>query len=156
MRALCFSTMKLVSINRKEFYAWEEMRKDLYRVLNNDFHLQEMENIFQSKVWHCQFVKDENNRIIGLVELSSRNIVDGCLSSPVAYLEGLYLKPEHRGKGKGKELLKTILNWCKEKGFSELATDTELTNTKAQSFYKAVGFQETDRVVEYRIEVNQT
>jgi aminoglycoside 6'-N-acetyltransferase I len=148
--------MKLVSIDRKEFYAWEEMRKDLYHVLNNDSHLQEMENIFQSKVWYCQFIKDENNRIIGLVELSSRNIVDGCLSSPVAYLEGLYLKPEHRGKGKGKEVIKTILNWCKEKGFSELATDTELTNIEAQSFYKAVGFQETDRVVEYRIEVNQT
>ena len=66
--------MKLVSIDRKEFYAWEEMRKDLYHVLNNDSHLQEMENIFQSKVWYWQFAKDENNRIIGLVELSSRNM----------------------------------------------------------------------------------
>ena len=129
------------------------MRKDLYRTLDDVFHLQEMENISESDIWYCRFIEDENIQVIGLVELSSRNIVDGCLSSPVAFLEGLYLKPEYREKGLGKEVIKIILNWCREEGFSELATDTELTNIKAQNFYKTVGFQETDRVVEFRIEV---
>ncbi len=129
------------------------MRKDLYRTLGDEYHLQEMENIFESDIWYCRFIEDENIQIIGLVELSSRNVVDGCLSSPVAYLEGLYLKSEYREKGLGKEVIKIILNWCREEGFSELATDTELTNTKAQNFYKTIGFQETDRVVEFRIEV---
>ncbi len=126
------------------------MRKDLYRDLDDDYHDQEMENIFQNDKWNCRFLEDEGCLTIGLVEISSRNIVDGCLSSPVAYLEGLYLKPGYRGQGNGKKILNIILGWCKEKGFSELATDTELTNTNAQRFYKAIGFQETDRVVEFR------
>ncbi len=145
--------MKLIPINKNEFPLWEKMRKDLYRTLDDIYRLQEMENIFESDIWYCRFIEDKNIQIIGLVELSSRNIVDGCLSSPVAYLEGLYLKPEYREKGLGKEVIKIILNWCREEGFSELATDTELTNIKAQNFYKTIGFQETDRVVEFRIEV---
>jgi aminoglycoside 6'-N-acetyltransferase I len=71
----------------------------------------------------------------------------------VAYIEGLYLKEEYRGRGLGKEAIRVILDWCREKGFSELATDAELGNVKAQHFYEAVGFQETDRVVEFRMEV---
>ena len=35
-----------------------------------------------------------------------------------------------------------------------MATDTEITNEKAQRFYESVGFKEVDRVVEYRIEVS--
>ncbi len=132
------------------------MRKNLYRTQDDEYHLQEMENIFESDIWYCRFIVDDNIQIIGLVELSSRNIVDGCLSSPVAYLEGLYLNSEYREKGLGKKVMKIILNWCREKGFSELATDTELTNIKAQNFYKTVGFQETDRVVAFRIVVNKT
>ena len=70
-----------------------------------------------------------------MVELSSRNIVDGCLSSPVAYIEGLYIEEKHRGKGAGKAAMIAIQNWCKQKGFAELATDTELENLKAQFFF---------------------
>ncbi len=148
--------MKLVPINRNAFPLWKQMREDLYGSLNNDYHAKEMENIFVSDVWFCNFLADENNQVIGLVELSSRNIVDGCLSSPVAYLEGLYLRPEHRGKGLGKEVIRIIIKWCMVEGFSELATDTEITNKKAQRFYESMGFEEVDRVVEYRMKINET
>lgn len=132
------------------------MREQVYGSLSDEYHEKQMEQVFESKTWSCQFVTDDNNHVLGLVELSSRNIVDGCLSSPVAYLEGLYLKSEYRGKGWGKEVIKIVLDWCRAEGFSELATDTELTNIDAQGFYQAVGFEETDRVVEFRMDVNQT
>ena len=148
--------MKLVPINKDDFAKWREMRGDLYGSLSNEFHEEEMEGILNSNEWHCQFIEDRNGHAIGFLELSSRNIVDGCLSSPVAYLEGLYLNSEFRGKGLGREIINVLLNWCREKGFSELATDAELKNIKAQGFFQAMGFQETYRVVEYRIEVNRT
>lgn len=146
--------MKLLPIQRNQFPQWNEMRKALYTILDNEDYEQEMQQISDSNEYFSYFVIDNSNQILGLVELSSRNIVDGCLSSPVAYLEGLYLKEEYRGRGIGKKVIRMILKWCKERGFSELATDTELTNVKAQNFYKTVGFEETDRVVEFRIEVN--
>ena len=125
------------------------MRQDVYSSLDDEFHEKEMEQIFVREDWFCYFLTDESNKILGLVELSSRNIADGCLSNPVAYLEGLYLKKEHREKGLGKEAVRVILSWCRDRGYTELATDSELTNLSAQKFFKAIGFQETYRVVQF-------
>ncbi|MGH1539630.1 MAG: hypothetical protein ACRBHB_04350, partial [Arenicella sp.] len=67
------------------------MRQNLYHTLSDEFHTQEMKQIQKSSDWYCYFIQDDTFSQIGMVELSSRNIVDGCLTSPVAYLEGLYL-----------------------------------------------------------------
>ena len=144
---------RLVPIYRTDFTAWEQMRKAIYSSVDDKLNRQEMENIFDSDEWSCQFIEEESGQKIGLVEVSARNIVDGCLSSPVAYLEGLYLKPKYRNQGIGKQVVQMIMRWCSENGFTELATDTELRNEKAQHFYMSLGFKETDRVVEYKIDI---
>ena len=129
------------------------MREDVYSALEDEFHEREMKQIFVSNDWFCYFLEEESGQIAGFVELSLRNIVDGCLSSPVAYLEGLYLKKEYRGKGLGRETIKTIKSWCKNKGFTELAMDTELANIEAQKFFAAIGFHETYRIVQFRTRI---
>jgi aminoglycoside 6'-N-acetyltransferase I len=147
--------MQLLPIHRDQFPLWKELRENVYHSLDDDYHHKEMAQVFVSKDWFCFFLADHHNQILGLVELSSRNIVDGCLSSPVAYLEGLVLKEEFRGKGIGKEAIDLILRWCRRKGFRELATDAELSNSRAQRFYRTLGFQETDRVVKFRTKLEQ-
>ena len=131
------------------------MRKALYYSSDDELLDQEMETII--KHGNCSFfcIQNENAETIGLVELSERNIVDGCLSSPVAYLEGLYLKPEHQGKGLGGKVMKLIITLCRKKGFSELATDTNFDNFRARAFYKALGFEELENVVGFRIDIDQ-
>ncbi len=146
--------MKLRPIEKNQFAQWKEMREDVYSTLEDEFHEKEMQKIYVSDDWFCYFLEDENDQITGFVELSSRNIVDGCLSSPVAYLEGLYLKKKYRGRGLGRETIKTIKSWCKNKGFTELGMDTELTNVKAQKFFKATGLQETYRIVQFRASID--
>lgn len=126
------------------------MRQEVYSSLDDKFHEKEMKQIFVSTDWFCCFLMSENNQVLGFTELSSRNIVDGCLSSPVAYLEGLYLKKEYRGKGLGRVAVKIIKHWCKEQGYTELGLDTELDNLKAIKFFKAVGLKETYRIVQFR------
>lgn len=145
--------MKFISITRNNFPLWRQFREAIYDTLEDEYHSREMEILLKSDAWHCWFVTDEHNEKIGLVELSLRNIVDGCLSTPVVYLEGLYLKPEYRNKGLGTQLIKKLRNWCSDQGYSELATDTQITNIKAQQFYEKLGFEEVDRVVEYRIDI---
>ena len=145
--------MKLVPIIRDDFSDWSQLRRKIYPILSREFDLREMESIFGSKIWHCWFIEREDGERIGLVELSLRNIVDGCLSSPVPYLEGLYVKETERGKGRGTQVVEMIKRWCREHGYSELATDAELTNTSAQKFYEKLGFEQVDRVVEYRLEL---
>jgi len=146
--------MQLAPIQLSQFAQWKAMRKAIYPVLDDRFDEQEMKQIVGHPDWFCYFLTDADGTLLGLVELSSRNIVDGCLSSPVAYIEGLYLKPEYRHRGLGKEVIELLRSWCRERSFSELATDAQLANEAAQRFYRAAGFQETDRVVEFRIQIN--
>ena len=146
--------MKLLPIKENQFALWKEMREDVYGSLEDEFHEKEMKQIFSSDDWFCYFLENENGQITGFAELSSRNIVDGCLSSPVAYLEGLYLKKEYRGMGQGREAMNAIKNWCKNKGFTELGMDTELANINAQKFFKAMGLQETYRIVQFRTRID--
>jgi len=147
--------MKLKPIKKQDFPEWRNMRKALYLSNDDEFLDQEMEAIIKTGKCSCFCIKNENSETIGLVELSERNIVDGCLTSPVAYLEGLYLKPKYRGKGLGRTVIKQIMSLCRESGFTELATDTNYDNFRARAFYKAIGFEELEQVVGFRIDIDQ-
>jgi len=141
--------MKFIPIQEDKFPLWKKMREDVYSLINDEFHNLEMNLITNRSDWYCYFIVNYQNQILGFVELSSRNVVDGCLTSPVAYIEGLYLEKDYRGSGVGTNVVKSIKNWCKEHGFSELGTDTELSNIEAQNFFRSTGFQETYRIVEF-------
>jgi aminoglycoside 6'-N-acetyltransferase I len=55
---------------------------------------------------------DENAAgLIGFAELSRRPYADGCATSPVGYLEGWYVRPEHRGRGVGRALVAAAEAW---------------------------------------------
>ncbi len=73
--------------------------------------------------------------------------VEGCDTSPVGYLEGIYVEPEYREKGAARALLSACENWAKEKGCTEFASDCELTNTDSILFHQNVGFEEMNRIV---------
>ncbi len=87
----------------------------------------------------------------GFVEASLRyEYVNGCETSPVAFVEGLYVRPNHRAAGIGRALLAAVETWARERGCSELASDALLENGASHAFHAAVGFHETERVVFFR------
>lgn len=55
------------------------------------------------------------------------------------YLEDLYVKPERRGQGVGKALLKTLAARCVERGYARLEWWVLDWNAPAIEFYKSVG-----------------
>lgn len=73
--------------------------------------------------------------------------VEGTESSPVGYLEGIFVKEEYRGKGYTKEILREGENWAKERGCNEFASDCELDNGDSLRFHLGVGFQEVNRII---------
>jgi aminoglycoside 6'-N-acetyltransferase I len=79
--------------------------------------------------------------------------VNGCNSSPVAFLEGLYFEPCWRNRGVARLLCKTVAEWAASLGCSEFASDVELGNEVSQQVHIALGFSETERVVYYRKEL---
>ncbi len=75
--------------------------------------------------------------------------VEGTETSPVGYLEGIYVRKADRGKGIARSLLRACEDWAKEQGCTEFASDCELTNTESQGFHRAAGFKEANRIVAY-------
>lgn len=131
---------------------WFSFRKDLFHDLSEEFNNTEMEDIELStdKESYLILVNDE---YVGLLELSLRNIVDGCLSSPVAYIEGIYVKAAHRKKDIGSRIVNWAKEWGRSKNCTELGSDAELDNIDSQYFHKAIGFEETYRTVGFKMDL---
>jgi Acetyltransferases len=85
---------------------------------------------------------------VGFAQCNLRNdYVEGTESSPVGYLEGIFVKVEYRSRGIGKKLLIQCEEWAKNKGCSEFASDCELNNTESLKFHLQLGFEETNRII---------
>ena len=76
-----------------------------------------------------------------------RDYVEGAQSSPVGYLEGIYIRPPYRGQGWARALLRECEGWAASKGCREFASDCELDNLASQAFHLHAGFAEAGRVV---------
>ena len=91
---------------------------------------------------------DERGNALGFAEASIRvDYVNGTHSSPVAFLEGLYVQPASRGQGIARQLVAGVQQWAVEMGCTELASDALLDNQGSHAMHEALGFAETERVV---------
>lgn len=94
------------------------------------------------------FLKFENDIPIGFAQCQLRfDYVEGTETSPVGYLEGIFVKKEYRNKGYAKELLTKCEAWAKSKGCREFASDCETDNTESFYFHKAMNFTEANRII---------
>lgn len=141
--------MQIQPITRENFQDWLAMRKELYSGLSDTFHRREMEAILDSDESHAFIATDTNGDDVGLLELSLRNIVDGCVGGPVGYIEGLYVRPACRNRGYGRLMVEFAEAWSRDRGCREIATDSELENIRAQDFFRRCAFTETWRIVEF-------
>jgi aminoglycoside 6'-N-acetyltransferase I len=65
-----------------------------------------------------------------------RDHVNGCSSSLIAFLEGLYAHPPFRRRGLARLLYEALEGWAKEKGCSEFASDVLLHNEVGQRLHE--------------------
>ncbi len=87
----------------------------------------------------------------GFIEASKRvDYVNGTSTSPVAFLEGLYVVPGSRRQGIARALVDSVVEWALAQGCRELASDSLLDNPAAHAAHRALGFEETERVVYFR------
>lgn len=90
------------------------------------------------------------NTTVGFAELSIRNIVDGCETDRVAYLEGWYVVPDSRRNGVGRALIHAAEQWALRQGCTEFASDSEIDNEVSHAAHLRSGFEETGRVRTFR------
>ena len=95
-----------------------------------------------------QFLYLVNGEAVAFISLALRHdYVEGTKTSPVGYIEGIYVKPEFQNKGIARELVDFAKKWSTQKGCTELASDCELHNEKSCKFHNKVGFKEANTIV---------
>ncbi|MDQ1185158.1 aminoglycoside 6'-N-acetyltransferase [Agrobacterium larrymoorei] len=98
--------------------------------------------------------ESDEGEIVGFAEGSLRSdYVNGCESSPVVFLEGIYVLSSHRQMGIARLLCDAIGIWGRSRGCSEFASDAPLDNEVSRKFHAALGFAETQRVVFFRKDI---
>ena len=94
------------------------------------------------------FLAYADEAAVGFAQCQLRyDYVEGTDSSPVGYLEGIYVAEEYRKHGIARELLSACEGWAKEKGCTAFASDCELENVQSLQFHLSVGFEEVNRII---------
>lgn len=88
--------------------------------------------------------------LAGFAEIGGRPYADGCETGPVAYLEGWWVDEDARRQGVGAGLVAAGEAWAREHGFREMASDALLDNDLSHRAHAALGFEEVERIVQFR------
>lgn len=128
---------------------WLGLRLALWPDASPSEHLEEMAGFLAEPERFAQFIaRDEQGKASGFVEASIRHdYVNGTETSPVAFLEGLYVRPSARRQGVARRLVQAVEQWARSRGCSELASDTSFRNRTSRAVHERLGFVETERVV---------
>jgi len=140
----------IVPVTKKNENAWAELCVALWSDLTVDSVLKmSSEGLFKN-----EFLYIEEGEAAAFLSLSLRSdYVEGTESSPVGYIEGLYVRPEFRRRKIAEQLVNHAKEWSKHYGCTELASDCILDNTASQAFHTDVGFTEANRLVCYTMQL---
>jgi aminoglycoside 6'-N-acetyltransferase I len=131
---------------------WLEMRQALWPQDSADAHRREMAAYLAQPERYGQFVARTAAGVpAGFAEAAIRHdYVNGTGSSPVGFLEGIYVAPSARRQGVARALVSAVELWARAAGCRELASDAQLDNEPSHATHRALGFEETERVVYFR------
>ena len=92
---------------------------------------------------------------IGFITVTLRtDYVEGTATSPVGYMEAIYVLPEYRKLGVAKALYQKGESWCKDLGCTEMGSDTWYWKKEAHTFHKKLGFNEGDVLVHFNKKID--
>ena len=101
-----------------------------------------------SKESSIVFLAMSDESAVGFAQCGLRHdYVEGTESSPVGYLEGVFVEAAYRRQGIARELVSACQLFAKEQGCTEFASDCELDNEESLQFHLRMGFKEANRII---------
>jgi aminoglycoside 6'-N-acetyltransferase I len=140
------SDTRIVPADRQRAAEWVRLRENLY---GPGPHAEELEQVLASPEHDAFLMLDAQDRALGLLELSLRNLAVDRVDGPVGYVEGIYLDPTVRGRGWGELLMAHAEAWSRGRGAVAIATDSQLDNVRAHGLYRRLGYREVGRAVHF-------
>lgn len=133
----------------QDYTAWRDMALKLFK----DYPAEEIERGLKSilkKSNQQTFIAKDAGSAVGFISTSLRvDYVEGSTTSPVGYVDMVYVKEAYRKHGLARHLFEQAEAWARGKGCTEMGSDTWLWNTDAQQFHEKIGFRKEDVLVHY-------
>jgi aminoglycoside 6'-N-acetyltransferase I len=128
---------------------WFSLRRALWPHASDDEHRADITKMLgNDERAACFLARAEDGTVAGFAEVSLRgDYVNGCSTSPVGFLEGLFVLPAARRRGTARALVAAAEAWAASHGCREFASDVHVENLESQMVHAALGFSETERVI---------
>jgi aminoglycoside 6'-N-acetyltransferase I len=142
--------MRLQTCTPDLLESWVSLRQLLWPY-DADEHRREAQADLENPGMIVLLALDDAGEAIGFAQASMRrDYVNGCNTSPVGFLEGIYVRETARGKGVARALCRATEDWAAARGCQEMASDAWLDADASHRMHAALGFSETERVVYFR------
>ncbi|MBV6449299.1 MAG: Aminoglycoside N(6')-acetyltransferase type 1 [Anaerolineales bacterium] len=128
---------------------WLRMRQSLWYHLPADYLQADMDAVLADKKRAVFVAAREDGGLVAFVETSLRDYAEGCQTSPVGYIEAWFVDEGVRGQKLGREMIAAAENWAREKGCTEMGSDTWLDNEASINAHLKTGYFEADRLVHF-------
>lgn len=135
-------------IQNEDKYEWFRMRKCIWPEAPDEYLNFDLDDILASDKDAVFFALDDD-RPVGMIETRIREYGEGCETSPVGYIEGWFVQEEYRGKGVAGIMAQAAENWAREKGCTEMASDTWLDNEPSIRAHAKQGYFEVERLIHF-------
>lgn len=141
--------MQVTPASPQDAADWLALRRQLWPEPSADEHRANIEKMLaHAERAVCLLARSADGAVAGFAEVALRHdYVNGCSTSPVGFLEGLFVVPKARRQGVARALVAAAEAWAAHHGCREFASDVLVENVESQTVHAALGFAETDRVV---------
>ncbi|XP_034367735.1 N-acetyltransferase 8F1 [Arvicanthis niloticus] len=89
----------------------------------------------------CFWVAESGEQVVGMV--GAQPVKDPPLGRKQMQLFRLSVSSQHRGQGIAKALVRTVLQFARDQGYSDVVLDTSTLQQGAMTLYLSMGFQKT-------------
>ncbi len=143
--------MITISTMRDEEYDdFLEMAALLWPDWEDDELREEFDELLAENTMTILMARTEEDKTIGFAQVSIRtDYVPGAEDSPVAFLEGIYVRESARKQGIGRQLAEAAMQWGRDRGCSEMGSDALIDNLDSHRFHASIGFSEVERLVTF-------
>jgi len=146
--------MTIRELEPADHSAWHAMRAALWPHCTTERHESEMRDYASHGGRFATFVAvDASGKLCGFVEASLREAADGCETSPVGYIEGIYVTPSQQRRGIGRALVAHAKSWARSRGCQEMGSDCHSDNEASIQFHRNLGFVIAERLIHFRREL---
>ena len=138
---------KITKIKQSDIENTKELIKEYLTWIENDLSFQQIDKelaTFPEKYEEpggSFFIAKDGDTIVGCIGLRK-------IQNEVCEMKRLYIKDKYKGIGLGKELIITIIEEAKKKGYRKMRLDTLPKMKAALKLYKEFGFYQIEQYIE--------